>query len=164
MTWLYGYPQYVVDRETGLPVVSGHGGYALDPATSAELPATDPDTGAPVQLTTGPTGLLRPVRLPATTAVAVFGDVRSTIYSDAAHDSAALADSAMTIATAARTTAEAAHAMAESLAGSAVRVRYSRLGPDGRVFFRTTPVADGGGDPLYDLTDPDRPRVSIRFP
>ena len=42
MSYLYGYPQYVVDRDTGLPVVNGRGGTATDPASGA--PRT-PDLG-----------------------------------------------------------------------------------------------------------------------
>lgn len=155
--YLYGYPQYVVDRDTGLPVVNGRGGLALDPDTTAPVDITTPD-GAPAQLTTGPTGLLVPVKLSTTRAVANFGGVLSTIFSDLAHDSSQQAADALTIATQSRAVAEAARAAAEAVIGQSTVISYTRRDANNRIYFTSAPVTSGGGTIIY-----RGDRVYVRF-
>lgn len=154
--YLYGYPQYVVDRDTGLPVVNGRGGFATDP-DGTPLAVSTPD-GAPTELATGPTGLLLPVKISSTRAVANFGGVRSTIFSDIAHDSSQTATDALTIATESRTLAEAARADANAAIGKATVISYTRRDSDNRIFFTSSPVASGGGAIVY-----RGDRVYVRF-
>ena len=158
MSYLYGYPQYVVDRDTGLPVVNGRGGTATDPASGAPLEITTPD-GVPTELATGPTGLLIPVKISATRAVAHFGGVASTVFSDLAHDSSQSAVDALAIATESRALAEAARAAAEALIGQATVISFTRRDSDNRVYFTSAPVASGGGTVIYGLDG----RVYVRF-
>ena len=155
--YLNGYPQYVVDRDTGLPVVNGRGGYATDP-DGTPLAVSTPD-GAPTELTTGPTGLLVPVKISETRAVANFGGVRSTVFSDIAHDSSQTATNAITIATESRALAEAARAAAEALIGQATVISFTRRDSDNRVYFTSAPVTTGGGTVIYGLDG----RVYVRF-
>lgn len=158
MSYLYGYPQYVVDRDTGLPVVNGRGGTATDPASGAPLEITTPD-GVPAELATGPTGLLIPVKISATRAVANFGGVLSTVFADIAHDSSQTATDALTIATESRAIAEAARAAAEALIGQATVISFTRRDSDNRVYFTSAPVSTGGGTVIYGLDG----RVYVRF-
>ena len=158
MSYLYGYPQYVVDRDTGLPVVNGRGGTATDPASGAPLEITTPD-GVPTELATGPTGLLIPVKISETRAVANFGGVRSTVFSDIAHDSSQAATNAITIATESRALADAARAAAEAAIGQATVISFTRRDSDNRVFFTSAPVSTGGGVVVYG----ENGRVYVRF-
>ena len=158
MSYLYGYPQYVVDRDTGLPVVNGRGGTATDPASGAPLEITTPD-GVPTELATGPTGLLIPVKISATRAGANFGGVASTVFSDLAHDSSQSAVDALAIATESRAIAEAARAAADAAIGKATVISFTRRDSDNRVFFTSAPVSTGGGAVIYGESG----RVFVRF-
>ena len=155
MSYLYGYPQYVVDRDTGLPVVNGRGGTATDPASGAPREITPPE-GVPAELAPGP---LIPVKISATRAVANFGGVLSTVFSDIAHDSSQTATDALTIATESRAIAEAARAAAEALIGQATVISFTRRDSDNRVYFTSAPVSTGGGTVIYGLDG----RVYVRF-
>ena len=155
--YLYGYPQYVVDRDTGLPVVNGRGGTATDP-NGTPLEITTPD-GVPTELATGPTGLLIPVKISETRAVAHFGGVASTVFSDLAHDSSQSAVDALAIATESRAIAEAARAAADAAIGKATVISFTRRDSDNRVFFTSAPVSTGGGAVIYGESG----RVFVRF-
>lgn len=150
MIYHYTLPWPVLDSGTATLVKDRNDGVLID-IDGTQVEALTP-LGAPTPIRTGPAGTTLVFHASIPAGRVRFGSVEAAVFADENMN-------ALPAALAAQTAAVAAQTAAERAAANAVVVSHIRRTPDGEVFFTSTPVAAGGGQPIIR----DDGTVVIRF-